>query len=564
MPTERLEAAAASQTIATSIRETIDLIELDLSAMIREVAAAADSVRAGASAAAEALAAILAQSETLAAKSQDARRDAEQVATAAVQLAQASAEIDQQVRTAVQLTDDAGAAATNANRSVDRLRSSSAEIGKVVHLISNVARQTNLLSLNATIEAARAGAAGRGFAVVAAEVKNLSVKTQSGTEEIERKIGTLQDDAQTSISAVQRISEATMAAGPVFSSIATAVEQQAETTTGLSTNASDSSRFIGVVAEGAAEIREASIEATGHGQNVDRSVDHVATLAERLKTRCVIFLRLTEIGDRRRHERLPCEFAVMLEGSSGKLAGQTADISEGGMLLRLDDDQNVPAGSIMTAHVDQIGTCRVRVVNRSPLGLHLSFEEIEVGAGAALERMLAKIRADNTEFIEHAIAAAERISTAFEDAVTRGRITEADLFDNDYVPIPGTDPVQFRTRFLEFTEEVLPAIQEPLLASDERMVFCAAVDRNGYLPVHNEIYSRPQRPGETLWNTANCRNRRVFDDRAGLSAGRVVRPYIIQNYPRDMGDRIVMMWEIGTPIRVFGKQWGGFRTAYTL
>ncbi len=132
------------------------------------------------------------------------------------------------------------------------------------------------------------------------------------------------------------------------------------------------------------------------------------------------------------------------------------------------------------------------------------------------------------------------------------------------MPIPGTDPQQYRTRFLELTESVLPDIQEPLLASDKRMVFCVALDRNGYLPVHNNVYSKPQRPDEVLWNTTNCRNRRIFDDRAGLSAGRVVRPYIIQNYPRDMGDRVVMLWEIGAPIRVFGKQWGGFRTCYTM
>jgi methyl-accepting chemotaxis protein len=124
--------------------------------------------------------------------------------------------------------------------------------------------------------------------------------------------------------------------------------------------------------------------------------------------------------------------------------------------------------------------------------------------------------------------------------------------------------LQHRTRFLDVVEGILPNIQEPLLASDKRMVFCAAVDRNGYLPVHNKIYSQPQRPGELIWNTANCRNRRIFDDRAGLSAGRVVRPYLIQNYPRQMGDRVDMMWEIGAPIRVFGKQWGGFRTAYKL
>ena len=42
-----------------------------------------------------------------------------------------------------------------------------------------------------------------------------------------------------------------------------------------------------------------------------------------------------------------------------------------------------------------------------------------------------------------------------------------------------------------------------------------------------------------------------------------MRPYLIQNYPRDMGNGVViMMREIDAPIRVFGKHWGGFRTAY--
>ena len=234
------------------------------------------------------------------------------------------------------------------------------------------------------------------------------------------------------------------------------------------------------------------------------------------------------------------------------------------MLARFPEVGNIQIGSIAVAQVASIGTCRVRMVNRSPLGLHLQFAEIEDSARAALESKIAKIRADNTEFITRAISAANEISRLFEEAVEQGTISEQDLFDNSYVTIPDSNPVQYRTRFLDFTESVLPVIQEPLLASDKRMVFCAAVDRNGYLPVHNNIYSKPQRPGDVLWNTANSRNRRIFDDRAGLSAGRVVRPYIIQNYPRDMGDRIIMMWEIGAPIRVFGKQWGGLRTAYSL
>jgi methyl-accepting chemotaxis protein len=95
------------------------------------------------------------------------------------------------------------------------------------------------------------------------------------------------------------------------------------------------------------------------------------------------------------------------------------------------------------------------------------------------------------------------------------------------------------------------------------MVFCVTIDRNGYLPVHNKVYSHPQRPGDVAWNTAHSRNRRIFNDTAGLAAGRNQRTYLIQSYARDMGNGItVMMREIDVPIRVRGKHWGGFRTAY--
>jgi methyl-accepting chemotaxis protein len=230
----------------------------------------------------------------------------------------------------------------------------------------------------------------------------------------------------------------------------------------------------------------------------------------------------------------------------------------------LREAQTLPVGSILTAQVATIGACRLRLVAQSSLGLHFKFENLDDDTRSTLLAKLTKIRSENTEFIDRAIGTAKRISGLFEDAIAQRKISLDDLFDNNYVPIPGTEPIQHSTRFLAFVEGILPNIQEPLLASDKRMIFCAAVDRNGYLPVHNKIYSLPQRPGDVIWNTAHCRNRRIFDDRAGLSSGRVVRPYLIQNYPRQMGDRVDMMWEIAAPIRVFGKQWGGFRTAYKL
>ena len=253
--------AEQSQARMAAIRETIDLIETDLAAMIRDVQRAADAVRGGTRATAEVLGAIRGQSDQLAALVGQATDNATHLANATEEFAQSSGEIGRQVREAGTLTEDAGHAAAAAGKSIDGLKASSAEIGNVVSLISAIAKQTNLLALNATIEAVRAGDAGRGFAVVASEVKALSGATQNATEEIGRKIDQLQRDAQESIAAVNRIMTAIAAIRPVFAAVASAIEEQIATTGELSRSASDSSRFVNSVAESAAEIKRRSARA---------------------------------------------------------------------------------------------------------------------------------------------------------------------------------------------------------------------------------------------------------------------------------------------------------------
>ncbi|MGE6742179.1 methyl-accepting chemotaxis protein [Allorhizobium pseudoryzae] len=183
------------------------------------------------------------------------------------------------------------------------------------------------------------------------------------------------------------------------------------------------------------------------------------------------------------------------------------------------------------------------------------------------ERMIqatasAGIRTPDTPYIEQVMGVADTISQLFEQSVRTGRIDTGALFDRDYRAIQGTDPVQYMTRFTEFTDAVLPAILERVVEGDERIAFCAAVDNNGYLPTHNRKFSQPQRRGDATWNTANCRNRRIFNDRVGLAAGRSTEPFLLQTYRRDMGGgQFVLMKDISAPVIVNGRHWGGVRLA---
>jgi methyl-accepting chemotaxis protein len=173
-------------------------------------------------------------------------------------------------------------------------------------------------------------------------------------------------------------------------------------------------------------------------------------------------------------------------------------------------------------------------------------------------------RTEDTPFIETIQETARKISAAFEEAISKGRISMADLFDETYVPIPGTNPQQHVTRFATFTDEILPQFQEANLTFDDRVAFCVAIDRNGYIATHINKVSQPQGP-DPVWNNANCRNRRIFNDRTGLAAGRNTKPFLLQTYRRDMGGgKFVMMKDVSSPIIVQGRHWGGVRFGYRI
>ncbi|MEM8850879.1 MAG: methyl-accepting chemotaxis protein [Pseudomonadota bacterium] len=165
-------------------------------------------------------------------------------------------------------------------------------------------------------------------------------------------------------------------------------------------------------------------------------------------------------------------------------------------------------------------------------------------------------------FIDQARAIGDQIGLAFETGLDRGAISEADLFDTNYDPIPGTNPQQHMARHTAFTDRVVPPIIETALSFDPAVIFCAPCDRNGYIATHNRAFSAPQ-GSDPAQNAAHSRNRRIFDDRTGRRAGGNRTTFLLQIYRRDMGaEGHVLMKDLSVPIFVRGRHWGGLRLAY--
>lgn len=140
--------------------------------------------------------------------------------------------------------------AAHTGQIMQRLNAASRKVGQVISIIDEIAEQTNLLALNATIEAARAGEAGKGFGVVAAEVKNLASGTKKATDDIKNEIAEMQNICTEAEGASGDIIRIISEISEASSMIATAIEQQVNSTREISSNVKSAAQASDNVSHG--------------------------------------------------------------------------------------------------------------------------------------------------------------------------------------------------------------------------------------------------------------------------------------------------------------------------
>jgi methyl-accepting chemotaxis protein len=150
---------------------------------------------------------------------------------------------------------------------------------------------------------------------------------------------------------------------------------------------------------------------------------------------------------------------------------------------------------------------------------------------------------------------ARRYRDLLQDALANLERQGANIWDQDYRPIPNTDPQKYSVSYIQAFEREIQPIAEDALTRLRGGVYALVVDNRGYGAIHNLKYSQPL-TGRYEVDLVGNRTRRIWNDVTGQRGAKNLLPLLVQTYARDTGE---ILSEINMPIMVNNRHWGTVR-----
>lgn len=175
------------------------------------------------------------------------------------------------------------------------------------------------------------------------------------------------------------------------------------------------------------------------------------------------------------------------------------------------------------------------------------------------------VRTRNTPYIDLALAGAGEVTALIEAQLKSGGLSEPALFDSEYRPRPGTDPVQYDNGFADFADRHIRPILDRHTQANRSVVGCCLVDMNGYLPTHISERSQSPRTGQRLHNLEFARNRQIFMDGQTRRALDGQAEFFLFAYRQDLGEgRFRALRSVFVPLSFAGRRWGVYELGYQI
>lgn len=157
--------------------------------------------------------------------------------------------------------------------------------------------------------------------------------------------------------------------------------------------------------------------------------------------------------------------------------------------------------------------------------------------------------------LEERQAMKQRLEEALEALYADG----VEVFDRHYEPVPGTNPAQFRTGYVDAFKAHLQDIIDQSKEAFPGIAYSLILDVNGYLAVHHSPTSQPP-TGNPETDLLHSRDQRMYNANETEKRRAVnTRPFLLQTYARDTGE---ILNDLSLPLYVKGKHWGALCTGF--